>query len=85
MLRPRGESSHQIHSDEEETVEGRVWNGNVISANRLDMDLIVSGPERSGSKEDGKDAPKREPLADQDFFNDFPDDFDEDDMQLKNK
>eukprot|EP00210_Caulerpa_lentillifera_P000242 g235.t1 len=83
MFRARAESSHPIHSDEEETIEGRGWNGNVITPSTLDMDLIVSGQDKNSGREDGKDGIKREQLADHDFFNSFQDDFDEDDMKLK--
>jgi len=75
MSRDPGGSS-QVHSDEEDSFNGRIWN----SGSGFDVGHFLTQPERSRSLTDDQKESQRELLVDSDFFNDFPDDFDESDM-----
>lgn len=67
-------SSSQVHSDEEESFNGR-WNGGT----RFDVDHFLTGQEKGlHPRDEAKE--QREHLVDLDFFNGFADDFDESDM-----
>ena len=74
---PVAESSSHAHSDEEDSFNARHWNG---GSSKFEIDHFLAGQEKNlHSREDLKDV-QREQLVDSDFFNAFPDDFDEDDM-----
>ena len=75
MSRDPGGSS-QVHSDEEDSFNGRIWN----TGTAFEVSHFLTGPERGHSLTEDPKESQRELLVDSDFFNDFPDDFDESDM-----
>ena len=90
MSRTPGTSAH-VHSDEDDGMDHRAWNGGSGGGgggSKFEIDHFLAGQEKShlgGRSGGGGDDPKefqKELLVDHDFFNEFPDDFDEDDMKL---
>lgn len=74
MSRNPGQSS-QAQSDEEDSFNGRIWN-----SGKFEVDHFLAGQEKGHQMGEDPKESQREQLVDSDFFNDFPDDFDETDM-----